>query len=50
MLKKEVSYFQLGAPIVSTILLEDILNTLNTKTAILKIDVETMECKVDINL
>jgi predicted cation transporter len=44
--KKKVPFLQLGAPIVSTILLEDILVTLNSKTAILKIDVETMECKV----
>jgi hypothetical protein len=44
--KRRYLCLQLGAPIVSTILLEDILVTLNSKTAVLKIDVETMECKV----
>ena len=31
---------------METILLEDILATLTSKTAVIKIDVEAMECKV----
>ena len=37
---------QLGAPAVETILLEDILATVSSKTAVVKIDIEGMECKV----
>ncbi len=39
---------QLAAPAVETILLEDVLATLTSKTAIIKIDVESLECKVQI--
>jgi hypothetical protein len=38
--------FKLGAPAVETILVEDVLATLPSKTAIMKIDVENLECKV----
>ena len=32
---------------MDTILIEDVLATLHSKTAIIKIDVETLECKVN---
>jgi hypothetical protein len=38
--------FQLGAPPVDSILLEDLLATVEPKVAIMKIDVEGWECKV----
>jgi hypothetical protein len=38
--------FKLGAPAVETILVEDVLATLPSKTAVMKIDVENLECKV----
>ena len=37
---------QLGAPPVETILLEDILATVTSQTAIIKMDVQGYECKV----
>jgi hypothetical protein len=37
---------KLGAPAVDTILVEDVLATLTSKMAVMKIDVETLECKV----
>jgi hypothetical protein len=37
-----------AAPPVETILVEDVLSILNTSVAVMKIDVEYMECKVKI--
>ena len=42
-----MNFFKLGAPAVDTILVEDVLVTLPSKTAVMKIDVETLECKVN---
>jgi hypothetical protein len=33
---------------VETILLEDVLATLTSKTAVMKLDVESLECKVGV--
>jgi hypothetical protein len=41
--------FQIGAPAVETILVEDVLATVTPKLAIIKIDVEALECKVQNN-
>jgi hypothetical protein len=47
----ETSFYLLNkaaAPPVETILVEDVLSILNTSVAVMKIDVEYMECKVKI--
>jgi hypothetical protein len=48
--ENQINLFKLGAPPVETILLEDVLGTLTSKTAIMKIDVESLECKVGVKL
>jgi hypothetical protein len=44
----QISLFQPSAPPVDTVLLEDILALVDSKVAIIKIDVEGMECEVKI--
>ncbi|MFO0003052.1 MAG: hypothetical protein ACK559_18150, partial [bacterium] len=46
--ENQINLFKLGAPPVETILLEDVLATLTSKIAVMKIDVESLECKVGV--
>jgi hypothetical protein len=41
-----IPIFQPAAPPVDTILLEDVLTLVDSKVAVIKIDIEGMECKV----